>query len=106
MADVLGILKDVTAIASRVKDIDLNTKIMLLQGEMYSLLDENRNLRLELEEMKRVEQLSNSLIYKDNMYYKPGDENPYCSRCWDDEHKLIRMQNSGYYVCPKCISRK
>lgn len=36
MADVLGILEDVTAIASRIRDIDLNTKIMLLQGEMYS----------------------------------------------------------------------
>lgn len=106
MVDAISILKDVTAIASRVKDIDLNTKIMLLQGEMYSLLEENRNLRLELEEMKRVEQLSNSLIYKDNMYYKPGDKNPYCSRCWDDERKLIRMQNTGIYTCPKCIGRK
>ena len=106
MADVLGILEDVTAIASRIRDIDLNTKIMLLQGEMYSWLDKNRSLRLELEENKRTGQLSHSLILKENMYYKPGDDNPFCSRCWDDDYKLIRMQDAGVYTCPKCVMRK
>lgn len=39
--DPLSLMKDMTCIASGIKNMELNTKIMQIQGEMYSLLDEN-----------------------------------------------------------------
>ena len=38
---------------------------------------------------------------------KGNDDIYYCSKCWDDEEKLIQVLQKGpdFYECPKCKTR-
>lgn len=87
--------------------------------EQYQqILDAQRQL---LEMQKRIEdlesdkkQLQDELTVKGqitpegNLYWLDHDgkkDGPFCTRCWDDEHKLIRLHQSpvsGRMNCPKC----
>lgn len=94
-----------------IKDsINLNDNVELLKNFM-DIQKGYLQMKGELEEAnKKIKQLEEKLtlkeklIYKDNMYYiNDGDklDGPYCSRCYDDKNKLVRMHINRYnYQCP------
>lgn len=89
--DALSLLRDVVVIASSTKNMDLNTKIMQIQSEMYSLLDENRNLRLENERLKNKQIKKSQYQYTKGAYYK-GDDGPFCPVCFEKDDRAIHMK--------------
>ncbi|TGB04682.1 hypothetical protein [Halobacillus salinus] len=110
---VMDTLKTVAGLAQRVGDIELHQQIIGLQTEVYGLLEENHQLRMEMKENKDKQEIEKQLIFEDNFYYlspNPGvyESGPYCSGCWDKENKLVRLHTyetfSDVFLadCPVC----
>lgn len=102
--------KDALSMAQKADNIELVKTILDLQQEMLELQDKNREMN---EENKRLQEILNEIKkveFKGNCYYF-DEEGPYCTKCYDDEKKKMRMleedNNLGvvYYVCPKCKTR-
>ena len=73
--------------------------------EMQKKIGELENENIELKEKLKTQE---NLVFEKNAYWIVKDgrkDGPYCSLCWDDERKPIRMQpcgNPAYCSCPKC----
>lgn len=102
---------DISKLLAVIKDPDLKLKIDELYGENITLREEVFQLKRQLEEIKRTEEVEKNLLHKDNHYFlKKGEEEdgPYCTKCWDADRKLIRLHsgnvNNGlhYFDCPNC----
>lgn len=102
-------LKELVSTVQKIDNIELYRKILDLQGEAQDLVAENRRLRDEISELKRLREVSQELSYEHNSYWRAGTsgvkEGPFCSNCWDNREKLIRMHSKGdpnSAVCPTC----
>jgi hypothetical protein len=68
---------------------------------------------LEAEKIKVDRNPVRSLIFKDGYYYDEGNnEGPFCSTCYDDKGKYIRLSETpgalkalGRWTCNACTSR-
>ncbi|MBF0011889.1 hypothetical protein HAX40_13030 [Enterococcus casseliflavus] len=85
--------------------------LMELQQQAYAILDENRELRLKLEEIERLDEISHQLTFKNDAYFLQNDKEPYCVKCWDSSRQLVHLTNSsramtrhGNKVCSNCKS--
>ena len=96
-------IKDVAKLVQQLDNVELLSKIISLQTEVYSLVQENLNLKDEISLLEKNAVLSEELIYKDNAYWKNND-GPFCSNCWDNEKKLIRIHSTDKIRghCPNC----
>lgn len=101
------ILKDIIALSKGLSDMELKNKILELQTMFYELNDENRELRLENHDIKNKEQMSNELVFRNGVYTKGNDV--YCSVCWDNNKKLIRVRKANgdrygkeQFICDTC----
>lgn len=108
--DSKEIVKDLISIAKTIDNMELKDKILDMQNTFYELTDENRELRLENEQLKNNNILSGQVEFKGYGYYLK-DDGPFCTRCWDAEQKLIRIAKTsgpfrrlGEYKCPNCDS--
>lgn len=109
-SDLKELLVDARNLAEGAHDLQLKAKLLDIQGLVYDLQDENRELRLKNEEMKRQEEISTSLVYKNNAYYDNVGKGPFCSACWDEKKVLTRFLNTHKYlsnseihgICPVC----
>lgn len=84
--------------------LDVQQKLLEMQKRISDLEAENKELN---EKLKTQE----SLVFENNAYWveKGGKKDgPYCSCCWDDDKKTIRMQpcgNPAFSSCPKCKNK-
>lgn len=107
--DIKELLQDAKNLATGGNDLQLKSKLLEIQTNMYELLEENKELRLALEEEKRNKEISIQIVHKDNAYFYKED-GPYCTRCWDVDKRLVRINKTqigmemrqGNYKCPNC----
>lgn len=84
--------------------LSIYEKLLEQQKKISDLEQDNKNLINKLE-TKGV------LFFENNAYWineNDKKDGPYCSCCWDDNKKTIRMQPCGsqaYYSCPKCENK-
>ena len=103
-------IKDAVNIAMKADNFELISKLMDAQKESLDLLEENRQLRLRINELEDNDNLAKSLFFINNCYYRLEDKNfnePFCTNCWDNNRKLIRMHkyedSIGHWViCNIC----
>src|SRR5699024_2102859 len=109
--DIIKGIKEVADVVRKADNIDLYRQILDLQKEALDLVEENNNLRKEITKMKEDKDIHDSLIVKDNFYFKEVDESaegPFCTACWDQNNKLIRLNvikpysDMHYTSCPVC----
>ena len=81
--------------------LETQEKLLNMQKKITDLESENKNLREELE-------IKGQIVSERNVYWIEKDGvkgGPFCTRCWDDEHKPIRLhksEDSDRVHCPKC----
>ncbi|MFA5393697.1 MAG: hypothetical protein WC081_02780 [Candidatus Ratteibacteria bacterium] len=83
--------------------LEVQNKLIEMQKKIIDLENKNRELKDELT-------LKKNLIFERNAYWvKRGNDEkdgPFCSHCYDDCNKLIRMRTGnyefGWAYCPKC----
>ena len=105
---------DLTKIFELIKDPDLKIKISSLVSENLGLKEENFKLKKELEKAKNEKETQTKLLFKENHYYIKDngvEDGPYCSNCWDDKKRLVRLHKNGptngvtFFDCPSCKTR-
>ncbi|MBE9160082.1 hypothetical protein IQ265_25130 [Nodosilinea sp. LEGE 06152] len=117
-------LKMLNQYADEVKDSQKRGEFMRLIGELsvelaetqirlaermrenHELKDVITDLQKEIESLKSP---PSKPLLKKGLYYSEDEDGPFCTSCYDDQSKLIRvvempqvMRTLGRYKCPKC----
>ena len=97
--DILDNAKDLYSLIKKLGNQDLLEKMTDLRDEIFNLREENRNLKEQLIEHKKYD-----MHFEHNVYWNSNqNDGPYCSKCWDENKKAIRLQIcDGEYYCPVC----
>jgi hypothetical protein len=104
LKSIAGVLQEAGKIEQYRQILDIIKELLEIQKKNFDLETENRSLKDKLE-------TKNSLVFERNSYWtQNGDvkDGPFCTCCWDDHRKTIRMQpcgNPAYYNCPKCENK-
>lgn len=104
---VVDTVRDIAVLVQKADNIELNQKILRLQAELGDLLDENRRLKDRVGELEAIQKIKEDLIFEDNLYWRraeDGRDGPYCTKCWDSNQDLIRLQalDPKGWFCPSC----
>jgi regulator of replication initiation timing len=104
---LLDSINTLLEILYNVGNIKLYEKLKNIQKDALELVEENEKLKEENRELKEKLQVQGSLIFEGNLYWLIKQDNkkegPFCSKCWDENEKLIRLHSDGVdYNCPVC----
>jgi hypothetical protein len=101
-------MKDVADLVKKFNDIDLNRRIVTLEGEVMDLTRDKRRAEDRIEELERALKFKGELKFKNGFYWAEGDDGPYCVGCWDSKKAAnrvvtITVHNMGRQMqCPVC----
>ena len=104
-------LKSIGKVLQEAGKIEQYKQILEAQEKLLEMQRKIDNLESENKELKNKINLKESLIFERNAYWIPKNDDikdgPFCSHCYDDCGKLIRMrignyQTAGWAYCPKC----
>lgn len=104
-------LKSVASVLQEAGKIEQYQQILEAQKELLEMQKQISDLTTENKELKEKLKIQESLVFRNNAYWTEKDgktDGPYCSCCWDDDRKTIRMQPNGhpaYFGCPKCENK-
>lgn len=110
----MSIFEELKSVASTLQEagkIEQYRQILEAQKELLQMQKTIADLDVENKELKEKLKIQESLVFKDNAYWinrENKNDGPFCSCCWDDNQKTIRMQpcgNPAYYDCPKCKNK-
>jgi regulator of replication initiation timing len=105
---VVDTAKTAYDLAKKGMTVEFQEKIMQLREEALELQEENLRLRKENRELKERIELEETVHFKGKVYWRDGDETPFCPHCFDKSHSLIHIHMMGqsgpsqYYTCPVC----
>lgn len=115
--NISSIVKDILAIAKKVKNNEIVEKVIDLQELLLNAREDNSNLKDEIKELKdKLNLLEQSTEIEENLEFsergfcvKKNVEKriPYCSHCWVEKHKLIPLSQQTHggwwqYSCGGC----
>jgi len=104
-------LKSVASTLQEAGKIEQYKQILEAQKELLGMQKQISDLETENKELNEKLKTKESLTFRDNAYWIKKDDQkdgPFCSCCWDDDRKTIRMQpcgNPAYFDCPKCKNK-
>ena len=97
--DIITFLQKTDNIDMVNKVIDVQSNIISMQEELMSLRNENAKLKDNFEIEKKIKRFPNDTV----IILDENKDVMYCSKCWDDERKLIQVtKDEDHYKCPKC----
>ena len=104
---VLEAIKRARDVAKRLKDAEVQAILLDAQERALTLQEELLTLRAENLTLKQRLAVTHDVTFQDGTYWKKtaaGREGPFCSRCYDVEGLLVRLQYSqGFWPrCPAC----
>jgi DNA-directed RNA polymerase subunit RPC12/RpoP len=103
---VFNEIKEVISFLQKTDNIDMVNKVIEIQSNIISMQEELMSLRAENSKFKDDKKIEKKIkrFPKDTVFILSGNEDiMYCSKCWDDERKLIQVtRDDDYYKCPKC----
>jgi len=101
-------VKEFSEFVKKFNDIELNRRILKLEGEVLDLSRDKRRAEEKVEELERALKFSKELKFKTPFYWAEGDNNPYCPGCWDSKHLAVHVTDSwdpvryNHKECPGC----
>ncbi|MCH4010362.1 MAG: hypothetical protein LKE77_08330 [Companilactobacillus sp.] len=104
-------LKDISKIAKKINDSELNSSIIELQGQVMDLYNENIELVHDVSELKKEKEISSNVSFSKTGYVLLNKTGPYCPGCYGKSKKLVRLTSARgtrgtrhYYKCSSCKS--
>ena len=100
---VIETVKDIGVLVQKLDNMDLVKRLVELQEQVYEVVTENRDLKEQNRSLREKLATRQQLAFRKNAYWR-DDDGPFCSRCWDSDGQLVRLQTQqGYHPqCPKC----
>lgn len=84
---------------------DLGLELATLKSELAAVIEENTSLKAQLSAKQQI----HSLVFRNGAYFKPDGDGPFCSGCYDNAGKTIRLtptpagfQDLASHTCPVC----
>ncbi len=115
MSKAISLAKQLKEAADKTKDpeiassvADLSLELANANLQLAEVVNENAELRAELDALKRrAEAVENLEFQEDGYYYKAGDEIPFCPHCYEAENRAIHLSKSPavssfVYSCQTC----
>jgi len=114
----VGVLKEIGSIAKRAGNreinehlLDLQQRIIEVQGLLTELISENETLRRRIAELENAAKTEGELKFEESAYWMVRDgkrfDGPLCPNCWDDKRKSVHLtpnESRGLYYCGVCKS--
>lgn len=104
--NILNTLKDVMSFIQKSDNIDMVQKVIDIQLQIMDMQEKIFKLQEENKKLKSIEKIKKNIVRHENdnvLHLKENDKILYCSKCWDDEQKLIQVAKTNEkYQCPKC----
>ncbi len=104
-------LKSAASVLQEAGKIEQYKQILEAQKDLLEMQETISKLKSENKELNEKLEIKEKLFFERNSYWV-GENNktmgPFCSCCWDDTKKTIRMQpcgNPALYSCPKCENK-
>lgn len=112
--DILDSAKDMYSLIKKLGNQDLLEKMADLRDEIFSLREENRELKEKLSFRDDY-----NMVFEGTCYWNVKDgetkDGPFCPTCWDKDRKAIRMHSGrigtlykgapdNIYLCHVCKS--
>ena len=94
-------------LAKNAQSVELQRELLEMQEEYNTLRDQNIALKERVKELEASQALATDLTYRDSAYYLrggPGEDGPFCQRCWDVDKRLVRVQigSGSLRYCAQC----
>lgn len=92
-SDLKELLIDSKNLATGANDLQLKSNLLDIQGLVFDLQEENRELRNNLNDLKNENLLGLDLEYMNGVYRSlSNSKDIYCSVCWDRDKNLSRVR--------------
>jgi hypothetical protein len=105
---VVETAKTVYDLAKKGMTLEAQEMMMQLREEALGLQEENLRLKAENLKLKAQIGLQETVHFRRRVYWRDGDELPYCPYCYEKSHLLIHLaspikQPEGlHHDCPEC----
>lgn len=73
---------------------DLTVKLAELKMELAELMNENTDLKAKVAKAASPVEM----VHKDDAYFKPDGDGPFCTACFDSAGKVIRLSAAPGYA--------
>jgi FtsZ-binding cell division protein ZapB len=98
--------KDAVSAADKIRNAELNQKLVALQMECIKLAEDNVHLRQELLDIREKQQTRETMEHRNNAYWRKLEdgksEGPFCPKCFDGNGKASRMAERPGDHCWRC----
>src|SRR5258707_5280560 len=88
---ILDNAKEVANAVHEIKNLELYGRVLDLNRGIMDLVEENRDLRAQVEELNKKFQLREKMTFKEPFYYQDDDATPYCPTCWEAKSSAIHL---------------
>lgn len=103
-------LKSIGKVLQEAGKIELYQQILEIQEKLLEMQKKISELEEKNKELKERLKIKEDLYYENNAYWFRKEDGkkdgPFCTVCYDDERKLIRLRvghyTFGWAICPKC----
>lgn len=91
MSSLVDTAKIVYDLAKKGITVEFQEKVMQLREEALELQEENLTLKKENLKLKEQIELQETVKFKRRVYWRDGDEIPFCPYCFEKSHRLIHL---------------
>lgn len=98
-----SILESLSKLVKKAATLDLQEKIISLREYIISIKDENISLKEENQAIKLQLEAKQDFVLKNGLYWKEGDNVPFCQKCLESSRKPIHLQHwADGWRCFEC----
>ncbi len=104
--------KEIVDLVKKGATLEAQEKIMELREFVLELQEENLSLRNRITELETELASKTSLNFESKVYFKEGDNIPFCPYCHDSKDKRIHLVGPSDHTdgslgwrCPECRNR-
>ena len=104
--NIVNTLTDIMSFIQKSDNIGMVQKVIDIQSQIINMQEKITKLQEENKKLKNIKNIKKNIVRHENdnvIHLKENDKILYCSKCWDDEQKLIQVATTtNNYECPKC----
>ena len=103
-------IKDLYEVFKKAGKIDEYQKILGLIDDSFKNREKIEELEKNNKELQEKLEFKEGVEFRDNAYWKKSDgDGPYCSVCWNNKNKIIRLlptnKYNNFYECKICSNK-